>query len=252
MRIRPIQTQTELVLSSLWGLVQLLLNLPNPPVPLLPPHLLLLKRMLHPINSFVHILINFIDNPSNPLPHLAQFSLTREPASLNRYALQRKSAVWDNAPNHATRPYAGWFRGVWEGRKENKQNDEEKVLDVITPHEPIPDWRNEGDYNCKVEFVPCAGSNLLRWRLILILLILITRRPTLILRFEAHIRVLFLPVFPSQKFFRSERVQGGRAVVFQFCVVCQEASFTILRWLRLLHVHNRLDRAVCKWTCLRN
>ena len=37
---------------------------------------------------------------------------------------------------------------------ENEEHDEEEVLDMISPSEPIPDRRNEGDYNCKVEFIP--------------------------------------------------------------------------------------------------
>ena len=39
---------------------------------------------------------------------------------------------------------------------ENEQHDEKEVLDMISPREPIPDRRNQGDYNCKVEFIPRA------------------------------------------------------------------------------------------------
>ena len=66
-----------------------------------------------------------------------------------------------------------------------------------------------------------SGSNFLRRRLILVLLI--TRRPTRILRFKTHIfflALLSLPVFPSSssvsdlwpnlKLSRSERVQAGQ------------------------------------------
>ena len=57
----------------------------------------------------------------------------------------------------------------WEGKRgkqgrtfdnlvqiENEQDDEQEVLDMISPREPIPDRRNKGDYNCKVEFIPRA------------------------------------------------------------------------------------------------
>ena len=37
---------------------------------------------------------------------------------------------------------------------ENEQDDEEEVLDMISPSEPIPDRRNEGDYQCKGDFIP--------------------------------------------------------------------------------------------------
>ena len=56
--------------------------------------------------------------------------------------------------------------GREEGRKgrtfdnlvqiENEQDDEQEVLDVISPSEPIPDRRNEGNYICKVESIPRA------------------------------------------------------------------------------------------------
>ena len=39
---------------------------------------------------------------------------------------------------------------------ENEQDDEEEVLDMISPREPIPDRRNEANYNCKDEFIPRA------------------------------------------------------------------------------------------------
>ena len=39
---------------------------------------------------------------------------------------------------------------------ENEQDDEEEVLDMVSPSKPIPNRRNEGDYNCKVEIIPRA------------------------------------------------------------------------------------------------
>ena len=39
---------------------------------------------------------------------------------------------------------------------ENEQDDEQEALDMISPRKPISNRRNQGDYNCNVEFIPRA------------------------------------------------------------------------------------------------